>query len=127
MATRRRTPDQWTTDRLVAGRLVADDAPPGYRRVAALLSAAGSRPEAEPVGPGAISSLVAAIHQELESQTPRRSPMFSKALAAKALAALSVLSLSAAAGAAATGNLPHSVQNTVADAEIGRASCRERV
>ena len=121
MAGHRHTPDHWTTERLVSGHLVSDDAPPGYRRVAHLLSVAGTKPTEEqaPAGSDPVGSLVAAIQHELSTQPsplPRRSRVFSKIVVAKALAALSVLTLSATGAAAATGNLPSPVQDGLANA-----------
>ena len=41
------TIDEDTTDRLLAGRIDPDDAPPGYAGVARILQAAGSLPRSE--------------------------------------------------------------------------------
>ncbi|MGH9035167.1 MAG: hypothetical protein ACRD0O_05330 [Acidimicrobiia bacterium] len=117
---RRQRPDPATADRLLAGRLGADDAPPGYRRVAALLGDAGSG-FSEPAGPAeasTVSAMVAAIQAAPTTElAPRRSGMLAKVLAAKTVAIVSVLALSASgAAAAATGNLPDAVQDKVANA-----------
>ena len=116
---RRHRPDPDTTDRLLAGRLGADDAPPGYRRVAALLDAAAGG-FSEPAGAAeaeTVSAMVAAISGAPASPTsPRRSPMLKKLLAAKTIAAVAFVGLSASGAAAATGNLPDAVQGKVARA-----------
>ncbi|HEY3238122.1 MAG TPA: hypothetical protein VGL92_01065 [Acidimicrobiia bacterium] len=116
---RRNHPDPSTAERLVAGRVGADDAPPGYRRVATLLGDAGSGfPEpAAPVQAETVSAMVAAIQAQPTPQiTSRRSAMLSKILAVKTIAVAGVLALSASGAAAATGHLPDSVQDTVANA-----------
>jgi hypothetical protein len=114
---RRHRPDPSTAERLVTGQIGADDAPPGYRRVAALLGDAGSD-FAEPAGPAGaatVSAMAAAIQAAPAPQVPsRRSGMLSKVLAAKTIAIVGVLSLSASGAAAATGHLPDSVQGQVA-------------
>jgi hypothetical protein len=116
MAAYRSTIDPGTAERLMTGGLGPDDAPPGYRRLAGLCQAAAAPPgeslsSGEPIG-----ALAAAIRNELASPTPsRRSPVLSKLVLAKLLAALSVASLSATAAGAATGHLPDSVQDKVAD------------
>lgn len=116
---RRQRPDPSTADRLLAGRIGADDAPPGYRRVAALLGDAGSG-FPEPAGPAeaaTVSVMVAAIQAAPTTEVaPRRSGMLAKVLAAKTVAIVSVLALSASGAAAATGNLPDAVQDKVANA-----------
>ncbi len=116
---RRHRPDPSTAERLVAGRMGADDAPPGYRRVAALLGDAGSG-FSEPTGPAGaatVSAMAAAIQSAPTLQiASRRRSMLSKVLAAKTIAVVSVLALSASGAAAATGNLPDPVQAKVARA-----------
>ena len=118
-ANRPHRPDPSTADRLVAGRIGADDAPPGYRRAAALLGDAGSGftgPAADAEA-ATVSAMVAAIQAEPTPQlAARRSTMLRKVLAAKTVAIVSVLALSASGAAAATGNLPDHVQDKVANA-----------
>lgn len=112
-------PDPSTADRLVAGRIGADDAPPGYRRVARLFGEAGSGfPEpAADAEAATVSAMVAAIQAEPTPQlAPRRSTMLRKVVAAKTVAIVSVLALSATGAAAGTGNLPDGVQDRVANA-----------
>ncbi len=116
---RRHRPDPSTADRLLAGRVGADDAPPGYRRVAALLDEAGSG-FPEPAGSAAAKTVGAMVTAISGAPAPeiasRRSPMLKKVLAAKTIAVVSVLALTASGAAAATGNLPDSVQDQVAKA-----------
>jgi len=118
-ANRHHRPDPSTADRLVAGRIGADDAPPGYRRVAALLGDAGSGfPEpAADAEAATVSAMVAAIQAEPTPQlSPRRSGMLSKVLAVKTIAVASFVALSATGAAAAGGHLPDVVQDRVANA-----------
>ncbi len=116
---RRLRPDSSTADRLLAGHVGPDDAPPGYRRVATLLGKAVGD-FSEPPGPveaTLISTMVAAIQAEPVPLTiSGRKPMLRKVLAAKTIAIASVLALSASGAAAATGNLPDAVQDKVAKA-----------
>ena len=118
-ANRPHRPDPSTADRLVAGRIGADDAPRGYRRAAALLGDAGSG-FPDPVADAeaaTVSAMVAAIQAEPTPQlSPRRSGMLSKILAVKTIAVASVLALSATGAAAAGGHLPDVVQDKVANA-----------
>jgi len=122
MATHRHPLDPATAERLAAGRLDPDDAPPGYRRVASLLQTAGTAPSPDPATlPGAsVGALAAAIRTELAANPPRtsrRPRMLSKLTVGKALiAALSAAALSAGAAGAATGHLPAGVQDKVANA-----------
>jgi len=111
-------PDPGTAERLVAGRLDADDAPPGYRRVAALLSAAGTAPLRGASGSTDIGAMTTAL-RELHDITPipsRRTHMLSNLVLAKAVAAVAAVTISGSAAAAATGHLPTSLQNKVANA-----------
>jgi hypothetical protein len=118
MAAHRRTLDPGTAERLMAGRLGPDDAPPGYRRLAGLCQAAAASPGEGLSSAESVGDMAAAIRNELVSPTPapRRSPVLSKLVLAKILAAFCVASLSATAAGAATGNLPDVVQDKVADA-----------
>jgi hypothetical protein len=121
MATHRHPLDSATAERLAAGRLDPDDAPPGYRRVASLLQTAGTAPSGSVSADGtAAGALAAAIRSELAANPPRtsrRPRMLSKLTVGKALvAALSAATLSAGAAGAATGHLPDAVQDKVANA-----------
>ena len=59
------TIDEDTTDRLLAGRIHPDDAPPGYAGVARILQAAGSLPRSEHLSREA--ELVAAARGRIEN------------------------------------------------------------
>lgn len=118
--TRRPRPDSSTADRLLAGQIGPDDAPPGYRKVARLLGeAAGgfSEPAVGADETALLGAMAAAIQAAPVPHTiPGRKPMLRKLLAAKTVAVASVLALSASGAAAATGNLPDAAQDKVAKA-----------
>lgn len=120
MTARHRYPiDPGTADRLASGRLAADDAPPGYRRGAALLQTAGSGTGHLGSSAGADVAAVSNAVRELHGRTrtpSRRTRMPSTLIIAKALAALSAVTLSGSVAAAATGNLPTALQDRVANA-----------
>ena len=62
------TIDEDTTDRLLAGRIHPDDAPPGYAGVARILQAAGSLPRSEHLSREA--ELVAAAREVMSLRSP---------------------------------------------------------
>ena len=62
------TIDEGTTDRLLAGRIDPDDAPPGYAGVARILQAAGSLPRSEHLSREA--ELVAAAREVMGLRAP---------------------------------------------------------
>ena len=62
------TIDEDTTDRLLAGRIDPDDAPPGYAGVARILQAAGSLPRSEHLSREA--ELVAAAREVMSLRAP---------------------------------------------------------
>ena len=62
------TIDEETTDRLLAGRIHPDDAPPGYAGVARILQAAGSLPRSEHLSREA--ELVAAAREVMGLRSP---------------------------------------------------------
>ena len=111
--------DERTADRLLAGAVSPDDAPPGYAGVAHLLDAAGT-PALEGEGAGRQAATVAAMQSAVLGRlVPLPDPegkrnMISKALTVKAAAAAAVVVLGAGSAAAATGSLPGPVQNTTA-------------
>lgn len=110
--------DDPSVNRLLAGAVTAADAPPGYNRVAALLSAARPHPASSEL-PGEAST-VAAMHAAISTQTPltspRRTPMLRKILTAKAAAVAGALLLTTTGAAAATGSLPGAAQQVASDA-----------
>ncbi len=117
---RRPRPDSSTADRLLAGQVGPDDAPPGYRKVATLLGEAGggfSEPAVGADGTALFGVMAAAIQAApVAPALPGRKRMLRKILAAKTVAIASVLALSASGAAAATGNLPDAAQDKVANA-----------
>jgi hypothetical protein len=105
-----------TVDRLLAGRLEPDDAPPGYAEVAAVLQAA-----AGPPSPGEVSGEASAVATFVAMTHPRSGPRgraterrraYGSRLAVLAAAALGVLLVGGAA-AAATGTLPEPARRVV--------------
>lgn len=111
--------DEDSAARLLQGVVHADDAPPGYGSVAALLSAAAARPAlADDAGAETIAAMVEAVRgtPAPAALSASRTSMLGKLLAGKALAAVAVVALTAGGAAAATGTLPDPVQGAVADA-----------
>lgn len=117
---RRQTLDQSTTDRLLAGRMGTEDAPPTYRRTAGLLQAAATPVPGEGIESDTIAAMLAAVRDEAaaaETLSPRRSTMPSKRVVGRTVAvALAAVTLSAGAAGAATGHLPDPIQDTVSKA-----------
>jgi hypothetical protein len=116
--------DDWTTDRLLAGMVDPDDAPPGYAGLARALSSARGPVEAgELAGRDRIVAAVATAVAEASPPTPvstplRRRSMVSRLFGTKVAAAAMTTVLLATGAAAATGSLPGAVQdaaNAVAD------------
>lgn len=117
--------DDRTVDRLLAGAVTSEDAPPGYDRVADLLQ--GARPQrsaGELVNEAAAVASMRAVILE-QAPTPahsrsKRKPMITQLLTAKAAILGGVLVLGTGA-AAATGSLPGAAQSTASDvlAKIG--------
>jgi hypothetical protein len=118
MMARHRT-DPGTAERLAAGRVDPDDAPPGYRRVASLLATAGMTPDSHGGAEASDIAAMAAAISEIHATTPhsprRKTPMLPHIALAKALVVLTAFTVPATA-AAATGHLPTSLQNKVANA-----------
>ncbi|MHB8466633.1 MAG: hypothetical protein ACYDH6_07570 [Acidimicrobiales bacterium] len=112
---RRTRLDDRTADRLFAGAVTPEDAPPGYAAVVGLLRAAMSRPAAAEATreAGTVGSMAAVIseHTPLHHRT-RRNTMLSKLLTAKVAALAAVTVLGAGTAAAATGSLPGAAQST---------------
>ena len=102
-----------TADRLLSGRLDADDAPPEYRAVAQLFHDA----QREPVPyRGSDDALLAAMVDAIVANDfAPRTRMLPRILALK-VAAIAVVALSATAAAAATGSLPDAAQDGLARA-----------
>jgi len=106
--------DARTADRLLAGRMQPDDAPPGLAALAHALRDAASaapsvRPDAELLG-----SMAETIRDGSATGAPtsaRRRSFLAKLLTAKIAAIAGVLTLTATGAAAATGSLPGPAQD----------------
>jgi hypothetical protein len=111
--------DPETATRLLSGSVHPDDAPPGFAGVAALLNAAASLaagPDKAAAAP-TVAAMVEAIRaQEPVSLRPSRRRMAARVLSVKVAAAVSTLALATGGAAAATGSLPDSIQEAVAEA-----------
>jgi hypothetical protein len=101
-------------DALLGGRVLPDDAPPGYQSVAALVRIAqGPASEDEHVGE---ASVVAAMMEAISGNAPKPtagrkgSHNLRKLISAKLLAGAVVVVVGGGAAAAATGSLPPSLQ-----------------
>jgi len=112
--------DDRSVNRLLNGEVMAGDAPPGYARVAALLSTARPQPASQelPLEAATVSVMRAAISTQvpLTSASTRRKKMLGKVLTAKAAAIAGALMLTATGAAAATGSLPGAAQQVASDA-----------
>jgi hypothetical protein len=110
--------DHETALRLVAGAVQPDDAPPGYGRVALLLSEAASTPP--PVPAAQAAATVAAMVEAVRSRSPGKAPRFSRlgasgrSVSTKVTIIAGSLVLTAGGAAAATGSLPPSLQDATA-------------
>ena len=108
--------DPDTADRLLAGRMVPDDAPPGYREVARLLHQAhmenGPHDGADD---RVVAAMVDAIVAGRRARTGRRRRA-ARFTGTKVAAVTAVFALSATGAAAATGNLPEPAQGRIARA-----------
>jgi hypothetical protein len=121
----KRTPlDDRTADRLLAGAVTPEDAPPGFSEVADLLQTARPRPAVGELANQAatVASMRAAIAgQPVPHPRSRRKKMLARLLTAKAVAAAAVVVIGAGSAAAATGTLPGAAQSTASDmlAKVG--------
>ena len=109
--------DDATADRLLAGEIVPDDAPPGYGHLASLIRRA--RTESGGISPSrraaAVSAMAAAVTYEQRSQRGSKR-MLGKLLSLKALGiALPAVALTAGTAAAATNSLPAPAQTAIHD------------
>ncbi len=109
--------DDHTAQRLFAGALDPEDAPPGYAPVAALMQAAAGPATADEVVRSGddVSAVAAVVHAGTETKTregTRHVPF--RRLGSKAIAiAIPALALTATGAAAATGSLPTPAQSAV--------------
>jgi hypothetical protein len=101
-----------TADRLLAGHVVPEDAPPGYARVAALVTADWTA-EADGVDPAFLTLLAATVRPSPAPKAgPRRRPIMPRI---KLAAALTVTALAATTGLAFAGGLPGAAQDIASD------------
>ncbi|HEX4161670.1 MAG TPA: hypothetical protein VHZ05_04185, partial [Acidimicrobiales bacterium] len=113
--------DDDTADRLLAGVVEPDDAPPGYAQVSGLIQAATAPVTAEElvrrdIDVSAISAALVAAPAAAPA-TPEGTRMISRRFGVKALGiAIPALALTATGAAAATGNLPAPAQSAVHNA-----------
>jgi hypothetical protein len=111
--------DDDTTDRLLAGAVAPDDAPPGFARVAALIQASRAAADPSELGAGeAIGVVAAAVRgvSEPHPVAPQRKSMLAKLLTVKVAAIGGVALFGATAAAASTGTLPTPAQTAVSGA-----------
>src|SRR5947209_8550998 len=111
--------DDSSADRLLAGGLSPEDAPPGYARLSELVQAAQGPAGPEELGrPAQLAAIADAVRSNPSpSNAPGRTSMLTKLLSVKvaAIAAAAVL-FGATAAAAGTGTLPDNAQTKVSDA-----------
>jgi hypothetical protein len=112
--------DDWTADRLLAGMVDPDDAPPGYTGLARALGQARGPVEAGDLAGrelivAAVTAAVADASPPTISTLPRRKSMLAKMFGTKLAAATLTTALLATGAAAATGSLPGPVQDAVSD------------
>lgn len=109
--------DHDTASRLLSGTVHPDDAPPAFVGVAGLLHAAATLP-AE-VDAQAVATTVSAMVEAIRAEAPvpiGRKRMIGKLVTAKVAAAAATVALATGGAAAATGSLPDSIQDAVANA-----------
>lgn len=110
--------DRDTTDRLLSGRVLPEDAPPGYAEVARVLLALGSPPTAAELRHRDHAVAAAARRATTETTTPPKIPRrFRRSGRArvKVLALTLLGSMVATSGLAMAGMLPDAAQNVVSD------------
>jgi hypothetical protein len=115
--------DEGTAERLLAGSMDPADAPPAYRRVAAVLAAASAKPGPEELASQAraVRSLAKVARSAPHRAPSRRSPVLSRFISVKLATAATLGSLLIAGVAgAATGHLPAPAQR-VAQHMLGTA------
>jgi hypothetical protein len=114
-----------TADRLLAGAVAPEDAPPGYAEVARLLEAAAAEPRADELAREAevVAMVAAAVRSSSSSNasSPRRSFMPFALSRPRISAALVAVALACSAGLASAGALPGAAQDIASDmlAKVG--------
>ncbi len=116
--------DDGTADRLLAGLVEPDDAPPGYAEVARLVRAAGASATAGELAREreAVFAAAAAVRARPSGSvlpTPRRSKMRPKLYRAKVAGLVVVGTLAVTTGLAAAGALPDPAQDVASDVLAG--------
>jgi hypothetical protein len=112
--------DTDTADRLLAGSVAPEDAPPGYGRVVRLLEAAAAEDSSEELArePETVAAMEAAIrshvHQDVAS--PRRSFMPFALSRSRLAAAVVAAAFAATVGMASAGSLPGAAQDVASEA-----------
>lgn len=110
--------DDRSVNRLLNGEMTVETAPPGYARVAALLSAARPEPATQelPLEAATVMVMQGAISSGIPLAAPQKSSRLRKIVTAKTAAVAGVLMLTATGAAAATGSLPGAAQQFASDA-----------
>ena len=117
--------DMGTADRLLAGAVAPEDAPPGYAEVARLLEAASAEPTADELSSEAemVAMFAAAVcsSSSSNSSSPRRSFMPFALSRPRISALLVAVALACSAGLASAGALPGAAQDIASDmlAKVG--------
>jgi hypothetical protein len=104
-----------TADRLLAGAVLPEDAPPGFARVAQVLEAASAEPTPDELArePEVVAMVVAAVQLSsgAQSLTPRRSYMPFALSRPRITAAFVAAAFACTAGLASAGSLPGAAQD----------------
>jgi hypothetical protein len=108
--------DSDTANRLLAGRLEPDDAPPGYREVAQLLQDARSWNGLPDVTDDAVIVAIVDAITHPDELARKRKHVLARIVTTKVAVTTAVVALSATGAAAATGSLPDRAQNGLAHA-----------
>jgi hypothetical protein len=115
--------DLETADRLLAGAVAPEDAPPGYAEVTRLLEAAWAEPTPDALTREAevAAMLAAAVRSSSHTDSPRRSFMPFALSRPRISAALVAAALACSAGLASAGGLPGAAQDVASDmlAKVG--------
>lgn len=118
----RRLAEEETADRVLDGKIAAEDAPHGLEGVAALITAVHLRIAASTVAPdpGVVAAMAGVLTAPSMHSAPphvtRRRTMLTKLITTKAAAVAVVTVLGATGAAAAAGGLPGPAQRTVSTA-----------